>query len=184
MDPKQMRKTLDDLLAELERNPRIARRPTFMARYGRPLGFGLAIGVGGVAGCGSTGTTKDALPAAADAYGADMPLIVDSVPSPDTRDALPLAPDLYGIYWSLDGPGGADEAGLPDVSDVSPPDTRDVLPLLVDAYGLTVDSLPPAVDAYGADRSPIDARDVSPELDGGIDGGSVDGGAVDSDEAD
>jgi hypothetical protein len=194
MDPKKMRKTIDNLLAELERNPRIARRPTFMARYGRPLGFGLALGIGGVAGCSDSSSDmskKDALSAGVDAYGAT---IADLAP-PDTRDALPPAPDVYGVP---DLPPLIDTAdALPIdgvVVDVQPRDAADVLPLIGDAYGVagdardtlpppgdlygvfqpeTKDVLPPAVDIYAADRPPVDTRDASP---------TVDGGTVDSDQ--
>ena len=69
MDPKYVRTTVENLLADLLRNPGIGRPRSFMGRYGRPLGFGIALGLGGAAGCAGSGGTTDALPPAADAYG-------------------------------------------------------------------------------------------------------------------
>lgn len=163
MDSKYVRTTVENLLAELERNPAIGRRPSpsFMGRYGRPLGLGIALAASGVAGCDDS----DALPPRADAYGvADVgPLLkMDAPPltsdaadagarevSAETRDVLPGPVDVYG------GP-----------ADVSPTaDTRDALPYPIDAYGIRVDArdaLPNDVPVYGVDVGSIDAQDAQP----------------------
>ncbi len=146
MDSKYVRKTVENLLAELEKNPAIGRRmsPSFMSRYGRPLGLGIALGVSGAVGCGDSSedstspdarmTSSDVLPGNRDAYGMAMP---DA--AADTRDALSPTYDVY--VRPLDtGPGDAygirSEVGR---------DTRDALPF--------------AIDAYGIDR-PADSRDA------------------------
>jgi hypothetical protein len=193
MDSKYVRTIVENLLAELERNPSIGRRPStsFMSRYGRPLGLGIAMGVGGVAGC-----SGDALPPRVDAYGvvADRPVemlspaadadaldvrISDLV---DASDVLPPRVDAYGVVADrpvevsspaadaadADGTMALDalDARIPDGS----ADAKEVLPPPVDAYGMVADrpreALPPPVDAYGViapDASVVDAgHDVSP----------------------
>jgi hypothetical protein len=149
MDPKYVRKTVENLLAELERNPAIGRRPSpsFMGRYGRPLGLGIALGVSGVAGCDS-----DALPQRADAYG-----VADVGPLPK-MDAPPLTID-------------ASDAGAREVS----AEAMDVLPGPVDVYGGpadvppmvdTRDALPNDVPVYGVDVGRgIDTQDAPPVSD-------------------
>ena len=130
MDSKYVRTKVETLLAELERNPALGRRrsPSFMNRYGRPLGLGLALGVSGAVGCSGSSESKtpDAMPAPKDAYAV-----------PDSR--RDSAPDTV--------PAQA-EVGIPDV----PADTRDVLPPRVDAYGVVARDAPPylPVDAPDA----------------------------------
>jgi len=174
MDPKQVRKTVDVLLADLARNPALGRPLSFMRRMGRPLGLGLALGVGSVAGCDSeTSTpprdsgigvatdTRDALSKGMEIYGIDV-----SLPSLDTRDALPASADIYGA--TVDGLAisdasqevlpapvdayGDDRAEVSAPLDGEPVDTRDALPRPVDIYGATVDGL----------IAPVDTRDAVP----------------------
>lgn len=151
MDPKYVRTTVENLLADLLRNPGIGRPRSFMGRYGRPLGFGIALGIGGAAGC------SDALPLVPDAYtmtDADasvdtrdaLPAVADTPVNPDTRDALPPAPDAYGM--------------TPDARDTSV-DTRDALPSAPDLYGLTMVEVPPARDTRDALPPGIDGDDVT-----------------------
>jgi len=157
MDPKQVRRTIDNLLADLVRNPSLGRPQSFMGRFGRPLALGVALGIGSVAGCSSGSDNRDALPAAADVYGADRFL-----PSPsdardggtiDTRDALPGTVDIYGAT--------VDSLNLPpDSVDGATADTRDALPVLADAYGLVMDLPPLPIDA--ADGVTADTRDALP----------------------
>ena len=171
MDPRNVRRTIDNLLADLVRNPSLGRPQSFMRRFGRPLGLGFALGIGSVAGCGNgSGNNGDALPSSVDIYGADAMVRTDVADSrmPDTRDALPRAVDIYGA---------ADWFVPPADSDIA--DIRDALPVTADLYGLvadapvdgrtvdTRDALPPGVDIYGADRF------VPPDVDG-IDGGTTD----------
>jgi hypothetical protein len=167
MDSKYVRKTIDDLLEDLRRDPRIGRRPGLLARYGRPLGFSAALGLGAVAGCadGSNvqdGATADAaqdtagrelLPMSADAYG----LASDSLPTPDAGpDLLPPPSDAYGIagdlYPAVDKPDGEVAASIDAL-----PRTEDALPALDfagDIYAAPPpdarDALPPSGDLYGA----------------------------------
>jgi hypothetical protein len=174
MDPKHIRKTIDNLLADLRRNPSLGRPQSFMGRYGRPLGLGLALGIGSVAGCGNgSGGTGDALPGAIDIYGAASE--VRYVP-PDTVDS--------GTADSSDA-----FSAQVDTADSATADTRDVLPPSSDAYGImsdvpdftrdtadgvtadTRDALPPSIDVYGSSEvfvpSPVDVGDVlSPPVDG------------------
>lgn len=190
MDSKYVRKTVDNLLAELERNPAIGRRmsPSFMSRYGRPLGLGIALGVSGVAGCSGSSeesknpdalpAAKDALDGARDAYGISWEVQgspdlyrADVAQPADTRDALSYSIDAYGIR--SDAPVDTRDALGPtyDIY-VRPLDTGHV-----DVYGVSgfpdarlagdaVEALPPRVDAYGMvpDR-PADTRDASPAAD-------------------
>lgn len=186
MDPRDVRRTVDNLLADLLRNPRIGRPRSFMGRYGRPLGFGIALGMSGAIGCGGSGDGGDALPAAIDAYGttdlrlppedtqpdgADVPTIAD------TREALPPARDTYGmarevLEASVDTrdalPPAPDVYGITAVDGLPTRDTRDALPPGIDGSIDTRDALPPAPDAYGImDRPlPVDTNDGGP-LDGG-----------------
>lgn len=183
MDSKYVRKTVENLLAELEKNPAIGRRmsPSFMSRYGRPLGLGIALGVSGAVGCGDSSeestspdarmTSSDVLPGNRDAYGMAMP---DA--AADTRDAL--SPN-YDVYVRPLDTGRADAYGI--TSD-APRDTRDALPFAIDAYGMvadrpadsrdalspadTRDALPFAIDAYGIRP---DTRDAPPVPDAGAD---------------
>ena len=76
-----------------------------MGRYGRPLGFGIALGIGGAAGCSGSslspapdaqGITMPDADASVDTRDA-LPAVADTPVNPDTRDALPPAPDLYGM---------------------------------------------------------------------------------------
>jgi hypothetical protein len=178
MDPKKVRQTLDDLCAELDRAARA--KAAWLGRHSRPIGLGLALGMGSVAGCGSGGTHED-LPPGVDAYG-----VSDTRPNPrnpdastasdadtklDTRDTLPFgldsaSVDLYGIraldtYEAL--PPRVDAYGVMNI------DARDTLPFgldsaSVDLYGIraldTYEALPPRVDAYGVMN--VDARDTLP----------------------
>jgi hypothetical protein len=162
MDSKYVRKTVENLLAELERNPAIGRRqsPSFMSRYGRPLGLGIALGVSGVAGCDDS----DALPPRADAYGGGPFLKRDASPptsdasdagaldlAADTRDALPNDVPVYGVG-----------IGNEDAQDATPKaDTRDAVPEADAVYGTDV--------GYG-----IDTKDAPPIADTG-DASSRDG---------
>jgi hypothetical protein len=157
MDPKQVRRTIDNLLADLVRNPSLGRPQSFMGRYGRPLGLGLALGIGSVAGCSSGSENRDALPAAADAYGADSFFLISSDARDggtiDTRDALPGTVDIYGAT--------VDSLNLsPDSVDGAKADTRDALPILADAYGIVMDLPPLPIDA--ADGAKADTRDALP----------------------
>jgi hypothetical protein len=183
MDPRYVRKTVENLLADLLRNPGIGRPRSFLGRYGRPLGFGIALGIGGAAGCSDSNLSPGLNPADA---APDRPVLVDAkddgpgpadgdgtVMSPDTadgpamadtRDALPPAPDLYGLT-AIDVPPARDtrDALSPgvdgsDVTDVSPADTRDALPRSPDVYGMTIDTrdaLPRSPDAYGITDRPV-----------------------------
>ena len=177
MDPKQVRKTVDNLLADLRRNPALGRPLSFLRRVGQPLGLGLAIGIGSVAGCGSDNNssqprdavavdTRDALPPSGDVYGATTD---GHIAPSDARDALPPSVDIYGA--TVDGPGAQ-------------PDTRDVLPPPADVYGIAsldarwpvdaqpaetqpldggsvLDAVPPPADMYGI-TYPVDTRDAIP----------------------
>lgn len=151
MDSKYVRTTVDNLLAELERNPAIGRRPSpsFMNRYGRPLGLGIALGVSGAAGCsGSSEESKgnpDALPFARDAYG---------VPDVYRADAAPAdrPVDRQADTYPFGGPVDAYGMTMPD----RPADLR-FLDGPVDLYGIssdgrldTRDALPPNWDLYAA----------------------------------
>jgi hypothetical protein len=204
MDPKYARTTVDRLLADLEKNPRIG-RPSLMRRYGRPLGLGLALGLGGLAGCSSDATLpvtadaadgpvtrNDSLPPSVDLYGivlpdaadaSDGPADVAAVP-PDVADVLPRIVDAYGMRTDvLDVP-----PLLTDAQDVIPPsgdlygilntDAQDVLPPARDAYGIagdTRDAVPPSVDASDALPPAVDVYAMVG--DGGVvDGGDLDGG--------
>src|ERR1039457_6500267 len=162
MDPKQVRKTIDNLLADLVRNPSLGRPQSFMGRFGRPLALGVALGVGSVAGCSSGSDNRDALPGSVDGYGGTAGVVIRSeVPdgaSADTRDALPGTVDIYGATVdSLNPP--------PDSADGATADTRDALPLVGDAYGIvivplrvdTADTISPVVDGSPVDSSPVDA---------------------------
>jgi hypothetical protein len=204
MDAKYVRSAVDRLLADLEKDPRIG-RPSLMARFGRPIGFGVALGLGGLTGCGS----DPSLPVSGDAADtvvapADVPADLKDVA--DTRDVLPRLVDAYGLVAPDVPPPWPEVADVippsgPEVADVIPPsgdlygllnpDTRDVLPPPGDAYGIisrdTRDVLPPSVDVYGADRPPaVDASDVLPPsvdvyaMTG--DAGVIDGGALDADK--
>lgn len=157
MDPKYVRKTIDNLLADLRREPRITRKPGLMARYGRPLGFSAALSLGAVAGCTGTTNTQDALPTSADAYG----LAIDSLPKPDAGpDVLPPPRDAYGIAGdAADRPDGEGEAAidvLPSAIDTLPrtEDVRAALDFGADIYGVPSpdarEVLPSSGDLYGA----------------------------------
>jgi hypothetical protein len=172
MNPRYVRTMVDRLLSDLERNPRIGRPRSWMGRFGRPLGLGLAMGIGSVTGCSGDSSSPlgephdaadavtqkaDTLPPTADAYG-----IVADVAGSDIPNALPEVDAAYGI--------------APDRA--PPADTRDALPIAPDAYGLADltprDALPFPHDAYG---TTADANDgAPPAADGGIDGGGIDGG--------
>jgi hypothetical protein len=144
MNPKYVRSAVDRLLADLAKDPRIG-RPSLMRRYGRPVGFGLALGLGGITGCGSGSSTTDALPPLVDVYGADSVIVRDA--AKDVADALPLSPDAYGMIGPVD---------VPPLADVA-------------------DALPGAVDVYAADRPfGSDAGDAVPVDSGKIDGGALD----------
>jgi hypothetical protein len=209
MDPKYVRTTVENLLADLLRNPGIGRPRSFMGRYGRPLGFGIALGLGGAAGCSDSSLspardadasvdardalpavadlpvnpdTRDALPPRPDLYGMTM---IDLPPARDTRDALPLAPDAYGMSRP-DGPPPRDTRdALPpgidgdDVTDVSPADTRNALPDVTDLYGISRDTRDALPPA--PDAYGIVDR---PLLEDTKDSGSIDGGLSDGGKAD
>jgi hypothetical protein len=164
MDPKKVRKTLDDLCAELDRVARA--KAAWLGRHSRPIGLGLALGMGSVAGCGS-GSTHENLPPGVDAYG-----VSDTRPNRtlDTYEALPPRVDAYGVM-SVDArdtlPLGLDSASV-DLYGIRALDTYEALPPRVDAYGVmnvdARDTVPSSVDAYGiADRSQAnpDASDGS-----------------------
>jgi hypothetical protein len=195
MDSKYVRKTVENLLAELEKNPAIGRRPSpsFMSRYGRPLGLGIALSASGALGCsGSSEESKnpDALPASKDAvpeavavYGTDVGKGIDTkdaLPPPvdvygttdvgqpiDTRDALPGRVDAYGVADVPFVQKDAADAGSPDLL----ADTRDALPKDVAVYGVDLgrgldskDALPPPVDVYGTDvGQAVDTPDAQPQ---------------------
>jgi hypothetical protein len=152
MNPRYVRTMVDRLLSDLERDPRIGRPRSWMGRFGRPLGLGLAMGIGGITGC-----SGDTLPSTADAYG-----IAADVAGSDIPNALPEVDAAYGI--------------APDRA--PPADTRDALPIAPDAYGLADltprDALPFPHDAYGTTADAPDS--APPAADGGIDGGGIDGG--------
>ena len=156
MDPKQVRRTIDNLLADLVRNPSLGRPQSFMGRFGRPLALGVALGVGSVAGCSSGSDNRDALPGSVDAYGA---LVIRADASDggtiDTRDALPGTVDIYGAT--------VDSLNLPpDSVDSATADTRDALPVQADAYGIVMDLPPLPIDA--ADGATADTRDTLPPV--------------------
>jgi hypothetical protein len=163
MDPKHVRRTVENLLADLQRNPAIG-RPSWMRRYGRPLGFGIALGIGGAAGCGDSGNEKhDALPTVVDAYGVrDLPAAIEKQDAPpsgldggaDTRDALPGPIDVYGVN---DYPKDVDRRDAP------PPGLDGAETLDVSRDVLAAEAPPPGIDgATAVDVSPVDTRDALP----------------------
>lgn len=153
MDPKYVRKTVDNLLEDLRRDPRIGGRSGLMARYGRPLGFSVALGLGGIAGCADGSNAekdagRDSVPLSADAYGDAAP---DSWPL--ARDTLPPSADIYPV------------SEVPIMVEAG----RDTLPRPVDAYGLSLGRDVPAMPETGRDT--VDG--VATAIDGPP--GSIDG---------
>ncbi len=140
-------------------------RSTSLARYGRSLGFGLALAFAGVAGCGDDGNKgdkKDAKPAQYDGPTVDgtstrdLPIASDAsdaAPTADSADA-PLQPDTKPVDGSItvdgrqqvDGPAVDRGPGIDRYRDTLPVDR-----------GPGVDA-PPRIDTRRAD---------GPELDGG-----------------
>jgi hypothetical protein len=153
MDPKQVRKTIDNLLADLVRTPSLGRPQSFLGRYGRPVALGVALGIGGVAGCSSGSDTRDALPESEAAYG--VAIFRDAADgASDTRDALPEAAAVYGT--DVFSPSSI------DARDGGSADTRDALPVQADAYGIVMDLPPLPIDA--ADGATADTRDTLPPV--------------------
>jgi hypothetical protein len=208
MDPKQVRKIVDEVCADLDRR---AARTSLLGRYARPVGLGLALGLGGVAGCGSDSPSSnpDASPIVrADAGregGTDLPqsvdlygLTVDALqPLADTQKPLadaqqPLADTQQP---SKDAAGAGAEVRKPEVNPSidlyglatldGPPDARPLVDSAGDIYGVAnFEARPPIdapVDIYGA----VDRGPDKPVVDAGVDtsptvdGQALDGGALD-----
>jgi len=180
MDAKQARKLLDEVCADLDR--RRSEMSALLGRYARPVGLGLALGLSGVAGCGSDSTRDTALDASPDMV--------------DARPDLPSPQDIYAATMDLYVPPEKKDLGVDyavDLYGLAMPDAKDVgVGRPVDAYGLTVDVAdlrPPAVDIYAAADLPrpdvVDAYgvpnwDAFPRVDAGLDGADkpkLDGGA-------
>jgi hypothetical protein len=183
MDPKDVRRILDEVCADLDRRKAPA---SLLGRYARPVGLSLALGLGGVAGCGSDSpsTSTDAAPVMRDG-------------GRDGGVDLPQSQDLYGATVDLRPVG-------PEVQ--SPLDTADNRPIIEAAADIYAAADRPPIDSppdiYGAaDRPPIDApvdiygaamdrpileaaADIYAATDRVADKPTIDGQAVDGDKID
>jgi len=145
MDPKEVRKILDEVCADLDRRKA---RASLLGRYARPVGLSLALGLGGVAGCGadSPSSGTDAAPGVRDG-------------GRDGGVDLPYSPDLYGVTVDM-RPMGPEVPPSPlDLADDRPGADRPAIDSAADIYAAA--DRPPidgAADIYAAaDRPPIDA---------------------------
>jgi hypothetical protein len=183
MDPKQVQRILAEVCADLDR--RAARTASAVGGYIRPLGLGVALGLGGMSGCASSADGTDArLSSSADAYGVamlDVRRESDTADGGDARVSFPV--DAYGVAMPDAGPetNAADTRGLIDIPsdlyglaspDVLPAedgvDTRPLIDAPKDMYGIIADVPGHLNPDGGLDASPVD---TSP-----VDGQTVDGG--------
>jgi hypothetical protein len=153
-------------------------RSTCLARYGRSLGFGLALALAGVVGCGDGGSSsdkKDAKPAVMDGPVVDGPATTPDLPiTVDTRDALP----------AVDG------ADAPITIDTKDAPVVDAPPTAVDGRKRDVPQAETSPIDRGPDNRPADTapRETQPRPDtrkadaGEVDGGSDDA-AIDAEQA-
>lgn len=182
MDAKQVRKLLDEVCADLDR--RRADMSALVGRYARPVGLGLALGLSGVAGCGSgssPGKDLDAaidLPRSQDVYAATSDLYVQ----PDGKDAgieYPSASvDAYGVTVDVADlrPPSPDVYGVADLPGRDVADARVILDSSPDVYGVPIWDALPGVDASAIDGGSVD----KPKQDGAsMAAEPADGGATD-----
>jgi hypothetical protein len=169
MDAKQARKLLDEVCADLDR--RRNEMSAALGRYARPVGFSLALGLSGIAGCGSNGEGADA-PGVQDAYGATVDLYVPRAEAAYGVAIHDASPDLYGV---ADLRSSAVEVyGAADLPDRDAADAKAILGPSLDAYGVWPSDAPSRADAGNIDGP------SKPSLDGGsVDAESVDGGKID-----
>jgi hypothetical protein len=187
MDAKQVRKILDEVCANLDRR-RARLQLSILGRYVQPVGLGLALGLGGVGGCGSDGrlspegdgSPSDArvdaggdigldLPPSQDLYGEAVDVQWHDV-NQDSRPEVGQPVDLYGLVVDarviIDSP--PDVYGIADRAFFDTPDARVVLDSPPDLYGIANREVLPPIDSPADIYAAADRAVEKPAVDAGV----------------